>query len=167
MENSELYALGPEGLAFPTDEDFIQVNQNQKAGEVDDTAAETLKTEFNFENYGPFHLGDRNSYYGFKSQPKPWLPPKILSKIEKMKRTSLRNKELVSLLEEIANISIDFYGLKRGNFVALRLDGRIAESAKDEFDLLFKIQGKKFDVPVFVWKVGSNSFAGWKVWRQK
>lgn len=100
--------------------------------------------------------------YGFQSSPRPWLPPRVLKKIKKMRNTKLRNTEMVNLIQDIAKISIDFYSLKAGSFVAIKFDGRIAESADKETDLLMRIQGKQFDVPVFVWKVGSSSFAGWK-----
>jgi len=100
--------------------------------------------------------------YGFIISPRPWLPPRVLKKIEKMKRTQLGNKEMVTLIKDIARRSIDFYNLKKGSFVAIKFDGKIAESADKEIDLLMKIQGKNFDIPVFVWKVGSSSFAGWK-----
>ena len=100
--------------------------------------------------------------YGFQNSPRPWLPPRVLKTIRKMTRSKLGNSEMVDLIKDIAQISIDFYDLNVGSFVAIKFDGRIAESADKEIDLLLKIQGKQFDVPVFVWKVGSNSFAGWK-----
>ena len=99
---------------------------------------------------------------GFKSSPKPWLPPKLLSQFNKMKKTPLREKEMTDLIEHIARISVDFYHVKSGKFISIRLDGVIVESADTEIDLLLKIQGKRFDMPVFVWKVGSESFSGWK-----
>jgi len=100
--------------------------------------------------------------YSFRRPPHPWLPPAVLKKIGRMKKSKLGNKDLVDLFGDIAQISTDYYDLKHGSVVAIKLDGRIAESAESQAELLFKIQGKKFDIPIFVWKVGSTSFAGWK-----
>jgi len=100
--------------------------------------------------------------FGFDSQPKPWLPARVLQKLEKMRKRPLERKEMVALIEDIAKISIDFYQIKPGKSIAVRFDGRIAESADDETSLLLKIQGIRFDQPVFVWQAGSESFTGWR-----
>jgi len=120
------------------------------------------KAEPTWEGQRPFSFEQRKIRLGFKSPPKPWLPPRLLQKMDKMKKTPLRSKEMVDLIESIAKISIDFYQVRSGSFIAIRFDGRIAESADTEIDLLLKIQGKEFDVPVFVWQVGSESFSGWR-----
>ena len=74
----------------------------------------------------------------------------------------LKSEELVDLIEDIAKISADFYQVESGRVIAAKFDGRIVESADTEIDLLLKVQGKKFDMPIFVWQVGSESFSGWR-----
>ena len=101
--------------------------------------------------------------FGFDHPPRPWLPPEVHRKFEKMKRGPLGQEEMVELIENIADISVNFYNVKRGKFIAVRFDGRIVESADTQIELLLKIQGKKFKIPVFVWEVGAESFSGWRV----
>lgn len=104
-----------------------------------------------------------NLRIGFNTSPKPWLPPKLKQKLEKLRRMTIGKDEMVNLMEEIAKISIDFYKVRLKTFVAVRLfDGKIAESAGTEIDLLLRIQGKDFGTPIFVWQVGSKSFTGWR-----
>lgn len=124
-------------------------------GKEDILATEPTREEI------PFSFEQR-LHFGFNSPPKPWLPPRLLQKFDRMKRTQLEKEEMVELIEEIAGISIDFYKVKPGTFIAMELDGRIVESADTEIDLLLRIQGKKFDTPVFVWEAGSESFSGWR-----
>lgn len=109
----------------------------------------------------PFSTEQRLSL-AFKSAPKPWLPSSVLQKLSKMKKTPLRKAEMVALVEDIVKISTEFYQVKLGTFIAIKLDGRIVEAADTEIDLLLKIQGKKFDTPVIVWETGSESFSGWR-----
>ena len=128
--------------------------------------AEPFQREIKLGSFMPYRFTEECKSFGFKDQPRPWFPQSLRNKIERLGRGSLRNRELVSLLQEIAEISIDFYEVKSGHCVAIRLDGKIVESADTEFELLIKIQGLKFDSPVFVWKAGSNSFAGWNLWQR-
>jgi len=100
---------------------------------------------------------------GFHSSPKPWLPPQLLARLDKMRRTSLNKKEMVGFIEDIAKISVEFYQVKKGKFIAARFDGRIVESADTQIELLLKIQGRDFGMPIFVWEVGSESFLGWRI----
>ncbi|MDH5266103.1 MAG: hypothetical protein OEW62_00340 [Candidatus Bathyarchaeota archaeon] len=99
---------------------------------------------------------------GFNRPPKPWLPPRLLQKLASMRRTQLKREEMVELIEQIAKISIDFYQVKPRAFIAMKFDGRIVDSADTEIDLLLRIQGKRFDMPVIVWEAGSESFSGWR-----
>jgi len=99
--------------------------------------------------------------FRFASPPKPWLGPDIARKLEKMRHASLSEKEMVDLMDRIAKISVDFYRPKIGKCIALTFDGRIVESSDEETDLLLKIQGKHYEMPIFVWRVGSSSFTGW------
>jgi hypothetical protein len=127
---------------------------------------ELFQRDVSLDGFKPYLFIEECKSFGFRDQPKPWFPQSLKNKIERLGRGSLRNRELVSLLQEIAEISIDFYEVKSGHCIAIRLDGKIVESAETEFELLIKIQGQKFDAPVFVWKAGSNSFAGWNLWQR-
>lgn len=119
-------------------------------------------TEPDWEDRLPFTYEEEELDLGFNRPPKPWLSPRLIQKLEKMKRTGLKRGEMVDLIETIAKISVDFYQIRPGTFIAVKFDGRIVESTDNEIDLLLKIQGKKFDIPVFVWQVGSESFSGWR-----
>jgi len=125
----------------------------------DYTKEDILSTEPTLEDI-PFS-SDQRLHLGFNSPPKPWLPPKLLQKFDRMKRTQLKKEKMVELIKETAEISIDFYQVKPGTFIAIELDGCIVESADTKIDLLLRIQGKKFDTPIFVWEAGSESFSGW------
>lgn len=109
----------------------------------------------------PFSSGQM-IHLGFNRPPKPWLPPKLIQKLDSAKRRPLKRQEMVKLIEEIAKISIDFYQVKPGEFIAIKLDGRIVDSSDSQIDLLMRIQGKKFDTQVIVWEVGSETFSGWR-----
>jgi hypothetical protein len=103
----------------------------------------------------------KNIRFGFQSQPKPWFPPNVFNKIDKLRQGLIDRVEMTGLLNEIATISINFYNLASEQFVALRFDGRIVEVADSEIELLLKIQGRDYGTPVFVWHVGYESFLGW------
>ena len=100
---------------------------------------------------------------GFRSPPKPWLPPKLRAKLERMKMKPLKKHEMVNLIEDIANVCVEFYQIQEGKFIAARFDGRIVESADTQIELLLKIQGKNFGMPIITWEVGSESFSGWRI----
>ncbi|MCL2172522.1 MAG: hypothetical protein LBH62_03495 [Nitrososphaerota archaeon] len=103
-----------------------------------------------------------------KNQQTPWFTPTLKEKIEKAQRHQLTNPECAKVLQEIAELSTNFYPVKFGQCIAIKLfTGEIVETSEKELDLLKKLQGKKFDSPIFVWKVGSSSFAGWTAWRQQ
>jgi len=105
---------------------------------------------------------DETLRFVFNSQPRPWFSPALLRKLDKIGKGVLKREEFVDLIEQIAEICADFYQIEPGRVIAVKFDGHIVESADTEIDLLLKIQGKKFDVPIFVWKVGSESFSGWR-----
>jgi hypothetical protein len=149
-----------------TQQNLLLPSSEPEFGQKSENYEEFFARDIELGHFKPFQFKEECASYGFKNQPKPWLSQAVRSKIEKMNRTQLRNKELVSLLQEIAEISIDFYSVKPGHCIAIRLDGKIVESAESEFELLLKIQGLKFEMPIFVWKVGTSSFAGWKTWQR-
>lgn len=119
------------------------------------TTEPTLKDQALFQKEEMLRLG-------FNSQPRPWFSPALLQKLDKARKGVLKKEEFVDLIEQIAKISVDFYQVEFGRAIAVKFDGRIVEYADTEIDLLLKIQGKKFDIPIFVWKVGSESFSGWR-----
>jgi len=123
---------------------------------------EILRTKPALEGRTPFQIEEEKLRFGFNSQPKPWFSPALLQKLDKIKKGQLKSKELVDLIEDIAKICADFYQVDSGQVIAVKFDGHIVESADTEIDLLLKIQGKKFDMPIFVWQVGSESFSGWR-----
>lgn len=92
---------------------------------------------------------------------KPHFPPKTQEKIKKLMRHSLKPSEMVSLIDEICIISADFYKIKSGKHIAVKIDGTVVESADSEIDLLLKIQGRQFGVPVFAYEVGAAFSPGW------
>ena len=92
----------------------------------------------------------------------PSLSEDIKQKIEKANNNQLSNREYVTLLKDIAKVSIEFYSPKIGQYLAIQLtDGQIVATDMNEFDLLIQIQGKKFSSQLFIWKVGTESFSGW------
>lgn len=105
---------------------------------------------------------EQRLHLGFNRSPGPWLPPRLIQKLDSLRRMQPKRKEMVELIEEIAKISIDFYQVKSGTFIAMKFDGRIVDSSDTQIGLLLRIQGKKFDTPVIVWEVGSESFSGWR-----
>jgi len=92
---------------------------------------------------------------------KPHFPPKLQEKVKKMMRRPLKTSDKVSLIDEICTISAEFYKVRKGKFIAVRLDGTVVESADSEIDLLLKVQGRQFGVPVFVHEVGVEGSPGW------
>jgi len=118
------------------------------------------KTEPTMEDV-PFSSGQKLRL-GFNRPPRPWLPPRLRQKLDRVRRIQPKRREMVELIEEIAKISADFYQVKPGEFIAMEFDGRIVDSSDTQIDLLMRIQGKKFDTPVIVWEVGSETFSGWR-----
>ena len=91
----------------------------------------------------------------------PYFPPKVTSLIEKGMKRTLTEKEFSRLIENIADISIKFYNIRDGKYLAIGFNGRILDVADSQLDLLSKLQGKKFQTQVFVWRAGSEMFSGW------
>lgn len=111
----------------------------------------------------PFRESIEPLEFGFSTQPRPFLPSELLDKFNKMKEMQLTNQEWVDLVEDIARISVEFYKVKLGTFIAIMFDGRIVEAADTKIDLLLKIQRRKFGKSIIVWEAGSESFSGWKL----
>ena len=151
-----------EQLSFlPNDKDVAGLELENKI-KLDSGVTQISKTGIFPEGVEPFKQKDKGMHFGFIGQPKPWFPPAIHRKLNKMAKGNLRPEELVTLIEETARIVADFYRVESGQAIAVGFDGHIVESAETELELLLKIQGKKFDTAIFVWRVGSESFSGWR-----
>lgn len=92
----------------------------------------------------------------------PWLPPNVLDLLAKARGRPLSEKEIMRLMNALADRAAEHYGLRQGRFAAITFSGKIAEAADTKIDLLRKIQGKKYSEQIFVWEVGSEAFTGWK-----
>jgi len=120
------------------------------------------------ENFGFTHQGLNESIsiyevgsFRIQAPIKPHFPQKTQEKIQKLIRFPLKPSEMVNLIDEICNISADFYKIRNGKHIAVKIDGTVVESADSEIDLLLKIQGRQFNVPFFVYEVGADSSPGW------
>lgn len=122
---------------------------------------DTYEKPKDLETIDKFQTPKEATSYGFKDPLKPYIPENLKKLIEKGKRSRLNEKEMVKLMEGIAEISTEFYELKEGKYVAIGFDGKILESADSQVKLLMKIQGREFQQDLFLWRVGSGSFTGW------
>ena len=91
---------------------------------------------------------------------KPWLPPKVLKLLNKLKKSPITEKELVNLMELVAQRSSDHFQLEEGKFVAVTFHGKIVEVSTTRVGLLKKIQNKNYREEIFVWKTGAKAFSG-------
>lgn len=123
---------------------------------------EVNKPEQQLEDKSSFVSQEKNILLRFSSQPKPWFPLPLRDKLEKLRKRTIERDEMTDLIRKIAEISIDFYNIEAERFIAVRFDGRVVEDADSEIELLLKVQGRKYGMPVFVWHVGYESFLGWR-----
>ena len=91
---------------------------------------------------------------------RPWLPQQALKILNKLTKEPIAEKELIRLMDLVADRAIDHFQLKEGGFVALTFLGRIVEVSDTRIGLLREIQGHKFTEEIFVWRVGFRSFSG-------
>lgn len=87
----------------------------------------------------------------------PWLPPRVKKLLEKASRTE---RDLVGLMEMVAERASIYFELSEGKFVAMTFHGQIMEVADTRLGLLKKIHGRRYREQIFVWRVGSNTFSG-------
>jgi len=79
--------------------------------------------------------------------------PELKEKIKNAVNNNLPNKERVNLLKEVAAISLKHHHIQPNQHIAIQLtDGKIVETADNEWALLDKMQGKTFPSPIFIWK---------------
>ena len=91
---------------------------------------------------------------------RPWLPQKALKIIEKIKRGSISENDLISLMNLVSDEATAYFQLQMDKFVASTFFGRIVEVSDTRVDLLNNIQTRTFDEEIFVWRVGARSFSG-------
>jgi len=90
----------------------------------------------------------------------PWLPREALKLLNKLKKAPVREKELVQLMELVAQRATVHFQLTEGKFVAMTFHGQVVEVSDTRVGLLKKIQGKTYGEQIFVWRIGSNAFSG-------
>ena len=112
-------------------------------------------TESQFELEEPYKI----RLYEFPHD-RPWLPPKALELLSKLRKKTIKEKELIKLMEIVAERTTAHFQLPAGKFVAITFHGRIVEISDTRIGLLKKIQGRKYREPIFVWRIGSKAFSG-------
>ena len=91
---------------------------------------------------------------------RPWLPPKAIGILEKIKKGSISESDATTLMQIVADQATEHFHLECGKFIASTFLGRIVETGNSRTDLLKKIQGQPFKEELFVWRVGADSFSG-------
>lgn len=118
-------------------------------------------SEFFFGD-GPLQLKDHHDkieFTGFHFN-NPWLPSKAVKLLNKLKKAPITQRELVSLMELVAERASIHFQLTAGKFVAMTFHGQIVEVSDTRVGLLKGIQGRKYREQIFVWRIGSNAFSG-------
>ena len=105
----------------------------------------------------------QENHYELDGNTRPYLPPSITKMLEKGATRPLTSKQAVKVMKGIAEITVNFYDIQEGKFIAIGIDGRVVDSANSSFDLLVKLQGRQIPIQTFVWHVGSDAFSGWDI----
>lgn len=111
---------------------------------------------------GPFQVKDhldKIEFMGFLFN-RPWLPSKALKFLNKLRKGPVSEKELVRLMELVAERASEHFELTKGKFVAMTFHGQIVEVSETRTGLLKKIQGQEFRDEIFVWRIGFDAFSG-------
>lgn len=90
----------------------------------------------------------------------PWLPPTAMRLLDRLKSNPINQKELVSLMEIVADRAAEHFQLTHGKFVALTFYGRVVEVSDTRVGLLKNMQGRRFSEQIFVWRIGFKAFSG-------
>jgi len=132
-------------------------------------SAQRLRPDSSVDTGGGFFLGEhplqlKNAPEKIESSGflfnNPWLPPNALKLLNKAKKGPLTERELVTLMELAAQRASAHFQLAAGKFVALTFHGRVVEVSDTRVGLLKKLQGRKYQEQIFVWRIGSNAFSG-------
>jgi len=91
---------------------------------------------------------------------KPWLPPNALKLLDKLEMGSITEKEVLKLMDLVAERASAHFQLLEGKFVAMTFHGRVVEASDTRVGLLKKIQNRKQEESIFVWRIGSSAFSG-------
>jgi len=128
-----------------------------------------LKPDAFIDTGSRFFFGDRplqlKDYYkkieftGFHLN-YPWLPSEALKLLNKLKKAPITERELIRLMELIAERASIHFQLTEGKFVAMTFHGQIVEVSDTRIGLLKKIQSQKYQEEIFVWRIGSDVFSG-------
>jgi len=128
-----------------------------------------LRPDSSVDTAGRYRLGDgplRLKDIPEKIEPEefhfnlPWLPPKAINLLNKSKKGPITERELVTLMEVVAERASEHFQLDAGKFVAMTFFGRIVEVSDTRVNLLKKIQGRKYREQIFVWRTGFKAFSG-------
>jgi hypothetical protein len=90
----------------------------------------------------------------------PWLPPNVSKLLKKSKHSPLSEREFVTLMDHVAQRASVHFRLSAGSYAAMTFGGRVVEVSDTRIDLLKKLQGRKFEEQIFVWRIGSDAFSG-------
>jgi len=90
----------------------------------------------------------------------PWLPPNVIKLLNKSKKGPISEKEMITLMELIAERASEHFELDVGKFVAMTFHGQVVEVSNTRVGLLKKIVGPKYPEQIFVWRIGSTAFSG-------
>jgi hypothetical protein len=91
---------------------------------------------------------------------RPWLPQQALTIIDKIRKGPVSEKQLLVLMDIVAEQAADHFQIQAGKFVASTFLGKIVEVAETRVGLLKKIQSRPFTEEIFVWRAGFKSFSG-------
>lgn len=130
---------------------------------------EHLRSYTSIDTESWFFTGDRRTdlkEYPTNVEPsgfainRPWLPPKALGLLNKLKKGPITERQLVILMELIGERASEHFQLRKGKFVAMTFHGRVVEVADTRVSLLKKTQVRKYREQIFVWRAGYKAFSG-------
>ena len=157
-EEKEFTAGRPLLLVTPIEQEGYEFERKQR-----------LRPDPSIDTRSQFFLGDLS--FRLKDHPdkiecigfsfnNPWLPANALKLLNKSKKVPIAEKELVKLMELVAERASVHFQLTEGKFIAMTFHGRVVEVSDTRVGLLKKIQGQKYREQIFVWRIGSNAFSG-------
>ena len=156
-EESEL-ALGSPLFPLATAEQESRHDQNEPLRL--DSVADTRDWFLPREGIVEFKDQLRKIELGGFSPNCPWLQPAVLRLLEKTRKGPITEKEMVTLMQLVAERASDHFRLEQGKFVAMTFHGRIVEVSDTRVGLLKKMQGRRCEEQVFLWRIGFNAFSG-------